>query len=104
MPPLGPARTCFLVCALVLKSASMPASSQADSNEPKHQTQKASAGDGQHDFDFEIGSWKTHIRRLAQPLTGSTTWVDYEGTTVVRKVWNGRANLVEVEADAPGSH
>ena len=54
--------------------------------------------DGQQDFDFEIGTWKTHLRRLVRPLTGSTTWVEYEGTTVVRKVWNGRANLVELKA------
>jgi len=26
------------------------------------------------------------------------------GTSVVRKVWNGRANLVELEADGPGGH
>jgi hypothetical protein len=38
------------------------------------------------------------------PLTGSTTWVEYEGTTVVRKVWNGRANLVELEVDGPKGH
>lgn len=29
---------------------------------------------GAHDFDFEIGNWKTHIKRLQHPLTGSTTW------------------------------
>jgi hypothetical protein len=60
--------------------------------------------DGQHDFDFEIGTWKTHLRRLLKPLTGSTTWVEYDGTTVVRKVWNGRANLVELVADGPAGH
>lgn len=62
------------------------------------------AHDGQHDFDFEIGTWKTHLKRLLHPLTGSNQWVDCEGTTVVRKVWNGRANLVELEADCPGGH
>ncbi len=60
--------------------------------------------DGQHDFDFEIGTWKTHLRRLVHPLTNSNNWVEYEGTTVVRRVWNGRANLVELEADGPGGH
>ena len=60
--------------------------------------------DGEHDFDFEIGTWKTHLRRLLHPLTGSTTWVDYDGMTVVRKVWNGRANLVELVADGPAGH
>jgi hypothetical protein len=60
--------------------------------------------DGQHDFDFHIGTWKTHLKRLQNPLTGSNTWVEYEGTTVVRKVWNGRANLVELVADGPAGH
>jgi hypothetical protein len=60
--------------------------------------------DGQHDFDFEIGTWKTHLRRLVHPLTGSTSWVEYEGTSVVRKLWNGRANLVELVADGAAGH
>ncbi len=57
-----------------------------------------------HDFDFEIGTWKTHVRRLLHPLTGSTTWVEMEGVTTVKKVWGGRANLVELVADGPGGH
>ena len=60
---------------------------------------------GEHDFDFEIGNWKTHISRLERPLSGSTKWIEYEGTSVVRKVWNGRANTVELEVDGPdGRH
>jgi hypothetical protein len=53
--------------------------------------------DGQHDFDFEFGEWKIQLSRLLRPLTGSTTWVEYEGTSVVRRVWNGRANLGELD-------
>lgn len=64
----------------------------------------SSRPDGQHAFDFEIGTWKTHLRRLKGPLTGSTTWVEYEGTSVVTKVWDGRANLVELEVDGPAGH
>src|SRR5438045_7886135 len=60
--------------------------------------------DGQRDFDFEIGTWKTHVRRLMHPLTGSTSWTEMDGTTVVRKVWDGRANLVELVADGPAGH
>ena len=58
----------------------------------------------QHDFDFNIGTWRTHIKRLTHPLTGSTTWVDYAGTHTVHKVWNGRANIGELEVDGPGGH
>jgi hypothetical protein len=60
--------------------------------------------DGSHDFDFEIGSWKTHLRRLQHPLTGSTTWLEYDGTSTVRKIWGGKANLVELEVDGPAGH
>ena len=60
--------------------------------------------DGQHDFDFNIGTWNTHIKRLQHPLTGSNTWVELEGTVVVQKVWNGRAQLEEIEADGPTGH
>jgi len=60
--------------------------------------------DGQHDFDFEIGTWKTHVKRRLRPLTGSTTWVEMNGISVVRKVLNGRANLVELVADSPSGH
>ncbi|HJY36469.1 MAG TPA: hypothetical protein VJ299_03335 [Steroidobacteraceae bacterium] len=57
--------------------------------------------DGQHDFDWEIGAWKTQLKRLKGPLTGSTTWLEYEGTTVVTQVWDGRANLVELQVKGP---
>jgi hypothetical protein len=60
--------------------------------------------DGQHDFDFEIGTWHTHLKRSLHPLSGSDTWAEYEGVTTVRKVWNGRANLVELAADGPDGH
>jgi len=63
-----------------------------------------SSRDGSHDFDFEIGTWKTHIRRLEHPLTGSSTWVEYDGTSVVRKIWGGKANLVELEVDGAAGH
>ncbi len=64
----------------------------------------ATARDGSHDFDFEFGTWKTHLKRRLHPLTGSSQWVEMDGTTVVRKVWNGRANLVELEVSGPTGH
>src|SRR5579863_1254854 len=92
-------RTYLLACTLVFVLQPLPGLAQQDSN-----AAKPADRDGSHDFDFEIGTWKTHLKRLLHPLTGSTTWVEYEGTSVVRKVWNGRANLVELEADGPGGH
>jgi hypothetical protein len=81
-------------------SAQRPAAAPAASSERAAPARR----DGQHDFDFEIGTWKTHVRRLLRPLTGSTTWTDYDGVTTVTKVWNGRANLVELTADGAAGH
>lgn len=64
----------------------------------------ASLRDGRNDFDFEIGIWNTQLKRRLHPLTGSNTWTEYHGTTSVRKVWNGRANLLELEVDGPEGH
>ncbi len=58
--------------------------------------QPVEARDGQRDFDFHFGTWKTHIKRLRKPLTGSSEWVEYDGVSVVRKVWDGRASLFEL--------
>jgi hypothetical protein len=59
------------------------------------------ATDGRHDFDWEFGTWKTHVKRRLRPLSGSQEWVEYEGTTTVSKVWNGQANLVELDVTGP---
>ena len=58
----------------------------------------AAARGGAHDFDFDIGKWRTHSSRLLHPLT---TWTEMDGVTVVRKIWDGRANLAEYQADGP---
>jgi hypothetical protein len=72
--------------------------------QPTSSSRSGAPRDGSHDFDFEIGKWNTHLRRLVKPLTGSTTWVEYNGTTVVSKVWNGKANLVELDVTGPAGH
>lgn len=60
----------------------------------------AAPRDGQHDFDFAIGTWKSHIRRLESPLSGSRTWTEADGVVSNRKIWNGRANMEEISVGA----
>jgi hypothetical protein len=57
-----------------------------------------------HAFDFDLGRWKTHSQRLLHPLTGSRDWVEMDGTTVVRKVWGGKGNLAEYDANGTAGH
>lgn len=90
-------RSVVALCALAIALCSTLALSRAKPAAPQPR-------DGRHDFDFEIGTWKTHLRRLQHPLTGSTTWVEYDGTTVVRSLWDGGANLVELNVTGPAGH
>lgn len=56
--------------------------------------------DGQTDFDFIIGQWKVHHRRLKQALKGLEDWEEFDGTSSARKVWGGAANVDEIEGDS----
>jgi hypothetical protein len=60
--------------------------------------------EGQHDFDFLVGSWKFHLKRLKQRLAGSTEWVEFDGTTVCRKVLDGRAEVEEMNVESTDKH
>ena len=51
--------------------------------------------DGRNDFDFLIGTWKVHHRRLKERLKGSSEWEEFEGDTVDRKILNGLGNMDE---------
>jgi hypothetical protein len=64
----------------------------------------ATLRDGSHDFDFLIGRWKAHVRRLPERLVGSTAWIEYDGISDHRKILASNANLEEFEVDSPASH
>jgi len=60
------------------------------------------AHDGAHDFDFETGAWTTSVRVLRNPLSGAAPdWADYQGTSVIRPLMDGRSNLVELSVAGP---
>jgi hypothetical protein len=94
----------FLFCVLLISLPATGFGRQTTKSQPAIDRQTSLERDGQRDFDFEIGTWKTRLSRLLNPLTGSNQWVEYEGITIVRKVWDGRANLVELAADGPAGH
>jgi hypothetical protein len=88
MATASSALACAALCAATVL-APAPARAQA-----------APAHDGLHDFDFLAGHWHAHLRRLVGPLTGSTQWIEYEGTLVMAKVWDGRANMEDFKVAA----
>jgi hypothetical protein len=98
------ARIC-LVVALGTFELSLSGQTQTPGSAAKMAMQSTvAAHDGQHDFDFLFGRWKVHCRRLLHPLIASKDWIEFDGTNVVHKVWNGRANMDEFEADTPSGH
>jgi hypothetical protein len=75
----------------------------AEKNTGGEQDSVAKDRDGQHDFDSLIGAWKYHLKRRMNPLTGSNTWVEFEGRGVCRKVFDG-ASVDQIEVDGPTGH
>lgn len=58
--------------------------------------------DGQRSFDWEIGTWHTDVRILADPLSESPDeWLRFEGTSKVRPLMNGKENVVELKVQGP---
>jgi hypothetical protein len=53
--------------------------------------------DGSHDFDFLIGDWKAHVRRLPDRLNNSNVWVEYDGISNHKKILDSNANFEEFE-------
>jgi hypothetical protein len=52
-----------------------------------------------HDFDFLIGDWKAHVRRLPDRLSGSTQWIEYDGISRHKKILDSNANFEEFEVN-----
>jgi hypothetical protein len=91
-------RTLLMVCSLVVILHPVHGLAQQNSD-------TLTERDGRHDFDFAIDTWKIHLKYLKDRLAGSTTWVEFDGASVTRKVWDGRANLEEFDTDSPeGGH
>jgi hypothetical protein len=59
----------------------------------------AALRDGAHDFDFLIGDWKAHVRRLPDRLNGSNEWIEYDGISRHKKILDSNANFEEFEVD-----
>ena len=87
MDPVKAIRFCLLFSCLAI--AVQPVDGADQRNVSASNTAQGTPRDGRNDFDWDTGTWKIHVKRLQHPLTGSTAWVEYDGTDVVRKFWDG---------------
>jgi hypothetical protein len=90
MKASSPAAFALLFIALVVPLRAQTAS--ATSN-PALLPQR----DGSHDFDFLIGDWKAHVRRLPDRLNNSNVWVEYDGISNHHKLLDSNANFEQFE-------
>ena len=102
-PPPKHVRTYLLVCILAVTLQVLPGLAQNSSAAKTASQPAVTARDGQHDFDPLIGAWRYHLKKRLNPLTGSSTWVEFDGTGVCYKVWDGRAQLDTIEVDSPAA-
>ncbi len=83
-------RTCILILALIAAYGAPTLAQDAPNS-------RVATHDGQHDFDFEDGSWKIHLKRRLHPLTGSNQWIEFDGTSTTQRLWDGAAHLEQFE-------
>lgn len=58
--------------------------------------------DAQRAFDWEIGTWRSTVEVLADPLSETPDeWLRFTGTSTVRPLSDRRANVVEFEVSGP---
>ena len=56
--------------------------------------------DGSHDFDFLIGNWRAHVRRLPDRLVGSNAWIAFDGISNHVKLLDSNANFEEFDVQS----
>jgi hypothetical protein len=83
-------RHLLLLVFLTVLSVSLPAQTTAD---PANLPQR----DGSHDFDFLIGDWKAHVRRLPDRLNNSNVWDVYDGISNHHKILDSNSNFEQFE-------
>lgn len=91
---IGLLRLCLAVMLAVVSANAIGAPNPPAVTAPEQR-------DGARDFDWEIGEWTTVLRYRPESLKGSDKWLDYRGTSDVRAVLGGRANLVELSVAGP---
>jgi hypothetical protein len=98
-------RSSALLAAMLLASGAAPLRSALETTPPPKPTPAMTPlRDGQRDFDFLLGKWKYHLKRLQNPLTGSTTWIEFDGVGDCRPLWNGNAQIDEFDVNGPTGH
>src|ERR1700688_2194324 len=89
----------WLSLSLVASGLSTVRSSPASGKETSH---AEGAVPGLHDFDFLVGHWRVHHRKLKERLVNSHEWIEFEGTLSSQALMGGYSNVDDLVLDVPG--
>ena len=79
----------------------LAAQSHQDSGPGMNQTD--SAVPGLHDFDFLVGQWQAHHRKLKQRLANNHEWIEFEGTLLNQPLMGSYSNVDDTVLSVPGA-
>jgi hypothetical protein len=88
----------------LLSAAAVAAATLTAARAPAQAPASSTLRDGSHDMDFNIGTWHTDITRFPDPFDDPNNSAKLAGTVTVRPIWNGKAQIEEIEADGPDGH
>ncbi|GLQ48455.1 hypothetical protein GCM10007862_35060 [Dyella lipolytica] len=93
----------YVALAVTVVAAVVGLASPAYANQDNPKAASSAANlSGLHDFDFFVGEWHAHHRKLKERLAGSHDWVEFDGNLSMRKLMGGWANEDESIFNVPG--
>jgi len=92
------------VMGLLTISLAIPGLSTAQSNQDSGRgiSQIDSSTLGVHDFDFLVGQWRVHHRKLKERLANNHEWIEFEGTLNSQPLMEGYSNVDDLVLEVPG--
>src|SRR5436190_8660300 len=91
------------VATVAIRAAMDGAGTENKETEPNKMENGENETTGVNDFDFLVGNWRVHHRRLKERLSGSHDWIEFEGTCAMQKILDGAGNMDENVLDFPGN-
>jgi hypothetical protein len=94
-----------VVLGLLTLSLAIPGLSTAQSNQDSGHGMSPmdSATPGVHDFDFLVGHWQVHHRKLKERLANNHEWVEFEGTLYSQPLMGSYSNVDDLVLEVPGA-
>ena len=92
------------VMGLLTISLAIPGLSTVQSNQDSGRgiSQIDSSTLGVHDFDFLVGQWRVHHRKLKERLANNHEWIEFEGTLNSQPLMEGDSNVDDLVLEVPG--